>query len=319
MKDFHPTSFTTKTEGTKGYVSASFNSHDEANEWIRYCSSFNLPTTKGQIKIETLVDDYLKGVEHVKDITLESYRGLLRPVVDHFGQDRPINITQLEINDYVRKRRREGAGRVIAKELGRLRSAFVMQNIQIGWTIPRSLSAIQKKDRYTPTSAEVKDILSRVPSATRVAILLCALAGFRPKEAFRAEHRDIMTIPGKSGLLIYNRSRKTGVKTICPACSMLIAGIAQHETFPYRDIPIIEASESAVNTAVRTASGGKIRGLQAFRRYLVTTAEDAGFAFDQIALVTGHKRSSMTSRYSSPHGHMDLKLKIIESVERSLT
>ena len=51
---------------------------------------------------------------------------------------------------------------------------------------------------------------------------------------------------------------------------------------------------------------------------LCSLAEDAGYPLDTIALVTGHARSSVVSRYSAASGHMDLKRKILEDVERRI-
>ena len=293
--------------GFKVTISKTFTLEEEAEAYTRHCCSFHaMPRVTS---LEQVVDEYLQGVEHVKAITIESYGNLLRPIVDVLGPDHSPHLTQKDINKYVEKRRGNGAGRVIAKELSRLRSALTFQGLDCSWTIPRSLSSIPKKEKYVPSSEEVWNILKQSSHETGLAISLCALAGFRPGEInnlwdYRPESKEI-TI----------HDRKSGQKNCIPVCKKVEAELINNVF----DDSVI-AVHSEIKADLRRLSNGKIRGLQAFRRWFVTTAEDKGWSFDQIALVTGHSRKSMTSRYSDskPDAHMDLKRKIIESVEEEL-
>ena len=74
--------------------------------------------------------------------------------------------------------------------------------------------------------------------------------------------------------------------------------------------------ESELKKVSRSNGLPLIRGFQVFRRVLCTVAEDAGWGQDSIALITGHSRTSMVSRYTQSSGRMELKRKILEDVEQ---
>lgn len=260
------------------------------------------------------ITDYLKGVTHVKPITLHGYGILLRPPLDVFGPDHLPMISQQEVNDYTATRRKQGAGRTIIKELKQLRYAQVYSGIDATWSIPRSLSHIPRQERYTPTPDVMRRLLPELSQNCRLAVLLASLAGLRPKEVLRVTHEDYDRL--RAVLTIQQAIRKCGGSNAVPVCTILAQSITDGSG------PLVTGTSKDIdNELYRVSKRMKmphIRGLQAFRRFLVSQAEDAGYYFEQIALVTGHTRSSMASRYSNPNGHMELKRKIIEDVERTL-
>jgi len=149
-------------------------------------------------------------------------------------------------------------------------------------------------------------------------LLLALLAGLRDAEVYRVEREHYS--PADGTLSIPAEIRKNGVGNIVPVVASLGGAIGGPGKYPGGST-IITPSQSVVRLELRNATKGfdnSWSGFQPARRALVTWAEDAGFTQDTIALVTGHARTDIVSRYSAEYGRLELKQAVIESVERRL-
>lgn len=208
-------------------------------------------------------------------------------------------------------------GRGVIKELSYFKSALKYCGMQTDWEIPKRLHRIPKREHHVPSENEIRIMLDDLMPESRLSLLLALLAGLRNEEVYRvgSEHysqsEGILSIPGSI--------RKTGTGNVIPVCSMLEDAIMEGASNVGTLVPY---SRSVVEHDLKVTCNklgiAPWYGLQPARRSLVTFAEDAGFAQDSIALVTGHSRRSMVSRYSSGVGRLDLKKTIIESVERRI-
>ncbi len=268
--------------------------------------------------LEGIVNAYLEGVKGtVKPITLEGYDRTLRKLISTLGKTLPPLLTQQTINLFVSQRRKEGAGRTIAKELSCLRSALKFSGINPLWEIPKSLSKIPKRQAVVPTPEEFVALYHETDYFdTGIAMLLALLAGLRNDEVYRVtydmidENANCISIPGDI--------RKTGTSNLIPICNLLYEELANE----IWEGSIVTLSKSCIASDLRSACKSlgikPWYGLQPARRCLVTWAEDAGYSQDTIALVTGHTRSSMVSNYSSANGRLALKLEILEAVAKRI-
>jgi integrase len=146
---------------------------------------------------------------------------------------------------------------------------------------------------------------------TRSGLLLALLAGLRDAEVYRVEVDHYSQADGT--LRIPAEIRKNAVGNVVPVVGQLADCVAI--------APVITCSPSVVRLELRNHTAGfdhPWSGFQPARRALVTWAEDAGFTQDTIALVTGHARTDIVSRYSAEYGRLELKRAVIESVERRL-
>jgi integrase len=153
---------------------------------------------------------------------------------------------------------------------------------------------------------------------SRSGLLLALLAGLRDQEVYRVEGQHYSQAEGL--LRIPAEIRKTSIGNVVPVVGTLEQGLT-HQLSRMRADTIIPLSQSVVRLELRNATKGwdhPWSGFQPARRALVTWAEDSGFTQDTIALVTGHSRTDVVSRYSAEYGRIELKRAVIESVERRL-
>ncbi|MCK5018324.1 MAG: hypothetical protein KAS32_14800 [Candidatus Peribacteraceae bacterium] len=265
-----------------------------------------------------LIETYIEGVRgDVKPITLDSYRRLLSPILNHFGPPHSFYFNQFEIDQYVQKRRTYGAGRTIIKELSVLRYALAFVYTDADWIIPKKLYRIPKKESYVPTVAEYKKLVAALSPNAALAVSMALLAGLRDEEVYRVrwEHYS----PSERLLSIPASIRKTNKGNVVPVVDTLefLLGAASPGA---RRSTIIPCCKTVINPELVRVSSEvgipKWAGLQPARRLFCTLAEDAGWGSDQIALITGHVRTSMVSRYSAANGRLELKRQILEDVER---
>ena len=274
--------------------------------------SYDTPQT-----IQEIVELFLEAKKaSVTSDTHEYYARLLSMAKDRFHS---VVLTQRDINEYVAQRATEGARRTIAKELSCLRMALRFCGIVPNWDTPKSVHAIPKKSHWVASPLEVQTLLSGLSPDARLALFLALLAGLRDAEVYRVRVEDYKQ---SEGILVLPGSiRKTGIGNMVPVVELLRGSIGGSGHHP-EGTTIVQASPSSVRLELKNASRQLDHlwsGLQPARRCLVTWAEDAGFTMDTIALVTGHARGSMTSRYSSEYGRLDIKRRVLESVERRLT
>ncbi len=273
----------------------------------------------GSMEVDTLSDligVYLTGVEGtIKNISFSGYETALSTVQATLGPCHVRTINQRVINDYVSARRKHGAGRGIIKELTVLRNACSYAGLPSNWTIPKTLTRLPKRDSYTPTCGEVRTILSNTHPIVRRGALLAIYGGLRDTECHRIGW-DAYDVRG--GILcVPGAIRKTGHDNTLPVVQSLASNLSPVEDG--KMVPMYRGQvESELKKSSRRAGLPLVRGFQVFRRVLCTVAEDAGWGQDSIALITGHARTSMVSRYSSSNGRMELKRKILEGVERRL-
>ena len=276
------------------------------------------PTT-----LEELVEIYLESVQKdVKSDTHEWYQCLLSRVLTSFGPAHSPFLTQVEIDHYVDTKRANGAGRGITKELSCLRSALQSAHIVPDWAIPRQLYRIPKKESYVPNCREFRKLVDNLTQNASLAVHMALLSGLRDAEVYRVrwEHYNaverLLSIPAEI--------RKNNQGNVVPVVDLLGNALDTHykESLDLPDWTIIPCYPREVKSELRRVSTAiGIRpwyGLQPCRRLLCSLAEDAGYPLDTIALVTGHSRGSMVSRYSAAAGHMDLKREILEYVEQRL-
>ena len=293
--------------------------YDNAKEWLveRERQFAGLPR-RVPGSIYNVVQNYLEqAAGYVQPNTLDQYHRMLRTVLRGMQTDSPV-LSQFEINQYVAARRAEGAGRVIAKELSSLRSALKYNSIPVRWQTPKSLSKIPKQVRAVPTDTEVRSLVRDLSPHSRSALLLALLAGLRDAEVYRVEHGHYSQAEGT--LSIPAEIRKNRVGNIVPVVASLSGAIGGFGKYP-EGSTIITPCQSVVRLELVQATREFPRpwsGFQPARRALVTWAEDAGFTQDTIALVTGHARTDIVSRYSAEYGRLELKRSVIESVERRL-
>ena len=293
--------------------------YENAREWIvnRERQLTGLPR-RAPRSLKEVVLNYLDGAGgSVKPNTWDQYNRMLSSVLRGMQSDSPM-LEQSEINQYVSARRAEGAGRVIAKELSSLRSALKYNSIPVLWQTPGSLSRIPRQVRAVPTDGDVRSLMRDLSPHSRSALLLALLAGLRDAEVYRVEHGHYSQAEGT--LSIPADIRKTGIGNIVPVVASLSGAIGGFGKNP-EGSTIITTCKSHVKSELMKASAGFAHpwyGFQPARRALVTWAEDAGFTQDTIALVTGHARTDIVSRYSAEYGRLELERSVIESVERRL-
>ena len=285
-----------------------------AQERLRAGLSLLSPATPASLG--ELAEMYLGVVERdVKDITYDGYQRSLSCLLSIFDHSHHPFLTQAEIDWYIEQRKDAGAGRSIIAELNCLRRALARFHIDPQWNIPRWLQRIPKQERYVPTVDDYHRLLVECPPETIKAVRMALLGGLRDQEVFRVlwqaySHRSaLMTIDATI--------RKTNSTNVIP----IVKSLSDSLTPPKDSGEMVERSQSAVKNDLRTASKRAgihtWHGLQPARRLFVTLAEDE-FDHDTISLITGHRRMSMASRYSSGYGHIPLKRKVIEYVERRL-
>ena len=310
----------------KFYLGTSEQNEQAARDWLANQERIRAglgPVLPGPDTLQQLVKTYLEIVRgRVKPITLDGYNRLLSTILNGLGQSHSLHLTQHEVDEYCQNRVNSGAGRVIAKELNSLRCAMEEFHLPVDWTIPRYISRIKKQQAHVPSVSEYKSLLANLSLECSLAVSMALLAGFRNEEVYRARWEHYSQA---EGLLELPASiRKNNVGNVVPVVETL--GVLLDTTQQRKDCSlsgtIIPTSKSTINTELRKASkrvGIKTwYGLQPARRLLVTLAEDAGWGSDQISLVTGHARKSMASRYSSPHGRIELKRKILKDVEEGI-
>jgi integrase len=208
-----------------------------------------------------------------------------------------------------------------------------MQSVNIApdWTIPKKLHRIPKKESYVPTCTDFRRLTDSLGQNASLAVHMALLAGLRDAEVYRVrwEHYHPVlasTVDSVVGLLsIPAEIRKNNQGNVVPVVSLLGNMLDTYSKKERNVLPegtIIPVSKSEIGRELKYVSTTVgIRpwfGLQPARRMLCSLAEDAGYPLDSIALVTGHSRGSMVSRYSAASGHMDLKKEILEAVERRL-
>ena len=94
--------------------------------------SFPMPTTLAE-----LAESYLERARSdVKSVTLDGYSRLLQTVLSSLGPSHSLEINQYEIDQYVRYRQTQGAGRGIIAELNVLHYAFNEFHYPISWPDP---------------------------------------------------------------------------------------------------------------------------------------------------------------------------------------
>jgi len=271
---------------------------------------------RAKMNLNSLISTYLDSVYGtIKPITLEGYESVLSVVKNTLGGKQDCFLTQQQINDYVSTGRKQGAGRGIIKELVVLRNALHYMGEEVHWKIPRTLTRLPKRESYTPTPAEVRIILRTLEPRIALGASLALYAGLRDSECTRIPWscydatQGILSVPGAI--------RKTGTDNVLPVVKSLEWALT-----PIRDGRIVPVYKGQVESELKKVSRRMgiplLRGYQPFRRVLCTLAEDAGWGQDSIALITGHSRTSMVSRYSPSSGRLELKRKILEDVERIL-
>lgn len=265
-----------------------------------------VPTNLGE-----LVEQYLEMAD-VKPVTRDCYDTLLTTVLKHFGHLHHPFLTQKEIDWYVDCRKLTGAGRSIIKELSCLRWALARFNIIPGWSIPRHLHRIPKKESYVPTVADFHALSTELPPEGTRALRMALYAGLRDQEVYRVGWECYT--PSEAILRIPACIRKTNNGNVVPVVYSLSSRL-----FPTQSTGnIVSQSQSVIKCDLRAASRrAAIKtwfGLQPARRLFCTLAEDE-FSQDTIALITGHARQSMVSRYSGSTGRLELKRKVLEYVE----
>ena len=266
--------------------------------------------------LEELVNTYLESVRsRVKSITLDGYFRLLSKPLKHFGQTHSLHLNQFEIDKYAQLRQIEGAGRTIIKELNALRYALEELHLPIEWHVPRHLGRLPKKESYVPTCTDFHKLTDSLGQNARLAVLMAALAGLRNEEVYRVKWKHysqaerLLSVPAEI--------RKTNQSNLVPVVDTLDRVLRREMKAIGTIIPVSKSVIRGDLQRVSKQAGIHVwTGLQPARRLLVTLAEDAGYGSDQIALVTGHARTSMPSRYSSANGRLDLKRQILEDVER---
>ena len=290
--------------------------YESAREWLilRERQSAGLPSGSPR-SLEEAIQTYLRDVEgSVGADTHASYNRMLSTVLRAMQTD-SVCVRQQEINRYVTSRRAEGAGRVIAKELSALKTALKYHAILPSWVTPASLKQIPKRTYHVPSSGEVRSLMADLSPESRSGLLMALLAGLRDAEVYRVEVGNYSQ--AESLLRIPAEIRKNRVGNVVPTVSTLDHWLACSMATG----TIIPVSKSVVKlelSRLTSAWAHPWSGFQPARRALVTWAEDAGYTHDTIALVTGHARTGVVSRYSAEHGRLDLKRAIIESVEGRL-
>ena len=276
--------------------------------------SFPMPTTLAE-----LAESYLERVRSdVKPVTLEGYNRLLQTVLSSLGPSHSLEINQYEIDQYVQDRLANGAGRGIIAELNVLHYAFNEFHYPISWSVSKKLYRIPKQERHVPSVGEFSRIYQNSTPVTKSALSMAIYCGLRDGEVYRVGWDSFDHI--SSLFHVFAAIRKNKVGNVLPVVNTLkkdLSSLGLAGVIPATG-SIIPVSKSVIKAELGRHSGGKIVGLQPFRRLLVSLAEDAGYHQDQIALVTGHARTHMTSRYSHGAEQLELKRKILESVEQRI-
>ena len=291
-----------------------------AQAWLSYQerlrAGLSFLSPGGPASLGELAEMYLRVVESdVRPITHEGYRRLLSYLLSFFDHSHHPFLTQQEVDWYIEQRKDQGAGRAIIAELNCLRRAMHRFHINADWVIPKWLSRIPKRELYVPSVDDYHRLCSELPSEAIKAVRMALFGGLRDQEVYRVgwscyTHSDAL-------LRIDGAIRKTGTTNVVPVVESLESCLSPVQSCGV----IVERSKSAVKCDLSRASRSTgiqpWSGLQPARRLFVTLAEDE-FDHDTIALITGHKRMSMASRYSSGHGHLPLKRKVLEYVEGRL-
>ena len=292
---------------------------DAAREWLscqeRLRAGLSLLSPSGPATLGEVVGRYLEVVD-VKPVTRDCYDALTTTALKHFGHLHHPFLTQQEIDQYISQRRDDGAGRSIIKELSCLRWALIRFNIIPEWSIPKHLHRIPKKESYVPTVDDYHRLSSELPPEGTRALRMALYAGLRDQEVYRVGWECYAPLEGI--LRIPAGVRKTNSSNVVPVVYSLSSRLSP----PQLTGKIVSQSQSVIKGALRGASRrAGIRpwfGLQPARRLFVTLAEDGGYSQDTIALITGHSRQSMVSRYSGGTGRLELKRKVIKYVEGRL-
>ncbi len=218
-------------------------------------------------------------------------------------------LTQTDIDEYV-------AGRIkdapigVKKELGFLLYAYKSNGISPGWYIP-NIKKPKTSVAYMPTDSEFKETWEFLKENERAIVRLIIFGGLRPEETYLVEpymfdiEDAIFKIPGEI--------RKTKTPNNVPITPELTDAL--NTDFVKRMHPSERKRVSSAAARRARRNGVTFHGFRPFRRVLVSWAEDAGHPINMIALLTGHKRSGMTARYSDPVGKLIVKRDILNSIQ----
>jgi len=274
--------------------------------------SSGVPTNLGE-----LVERYRGVVESdVQSVTWQSYERQFGDLLSNFGHSHHPLFSQQDIDWYIDQRRSSGAGRVIIKELSLLRSALTRFNIQPQWSIPKWLQRLPKRELAVPSIDEYHRLCLELPPGAIKALRMALYCGLRDQEVFRVGWESYTH--SRAILRIDAAIRKVPSTNIVP----VVRSVSDVLTPAGDSGPIVEWSKSCIKRDLtRSSQRAGVStwfGLQPARRLFTVLAEENGWSQDNIGLVLGHSQKSMASRYSAGYGHLELKRKIIESVEERL-
>jgi len=298
-------------------------------------AGFADPTPRGPATLGQALQAHIDRRRHLGRAadTLRDLEQIKAKALELFSEDHPLELTQAELDHYVDRRRRQGAGdRRILRELAQVRSAVrnTAGPSAAQWKLPDLRPTLSP--RHLPTDRELATVLEHIGRQDHYrALLLGLLTGMRATDVLRVTWSALRFDPHRwaelkphERVLELNMGKRRGAPNLVYVTSTL-AGALVNPGEP--DEPIIGLTESALRCALqrRTTKLKKHEllprvwsGVGHLRHLAATWLAEAGLRDDQVGLILGHTPATVTRRHYVAHSNLELRRQAAELLEARL-
>jgi len=265
------------------------------------------------------VADYIDRAEirGVAPGSLENYRRYARHFARIIGARRSPALTNGDVLDYVRTRRREGVSVVtVLIEVRFLHTAIkgTVGQAFLTWAVPKLYDPAQAAPRPIPTDASIAATFTALEGSSdlRRAFLIALLTALRQSDACSLLSSDIV-----DGVILTGMRKRRGSPIAVPVVDTLAAAL---EGVDGPLTPPPEKVVAAIKWRTRHLSP-PINGLGFLRSTAATWASAAGFTDENVGVLLGHRTSSVARRHyiraSMPlrDSFIDVRRSMLEAVE----
>jgi len=236
------------------------------------------------------LDQYIDDAE-VRGLapkTLRNYDLYRRHIRQVIGGRRPAILSNVIVNDYVRQRRRAGAGNLhIQIELRFLHTVIrdVLGQAFLVWSVPKLYDRQQHAPRPVPPDAEVAAVFHALEGTPyQRAFLICLLTALRQADACALVSTDMT-----DGVILTGMQKRRGQPIAVPVVATLAAALAG-----------IDGAFTPKAQTVRAGLAYRTRnlprpwsGLGRLRATAATWASHAGATDDNVGVMLGHTVGSV--------------------------
>lgn len=287
-------------------------------------AAYGLEIEEAPKTLEDVFEEYIaeRQLYGRSEETIHSYRWASVGIFKHIGKSHSPVLTKATVNDYVRARQQDGASnRAITTELKLLRTVVrhVVGESALTWQLPAL--AVPPAAKVLPPDAEIRAVWNALAGREdiRTAIMLGVLTGMRASDVLRAgpEWRD-------GALLAVPMQKRHGLVNVVPLVPTLTARLDALHGAHYA--PCTASSIKMVlqrmtrprkqREAPPVATVRPWHGIGHLRHICATWAAQAGHDEEGVGMVLGHAGRSVARRHYITDEGIDIKRKVLESVEK---